>query len=79
MVLTLFGRVAHLFLVLTFFPWQPDPAALLHIAQHWGIEPSELVMVGDSAKDDVRRIDDSSSNPGLALALTIVLMITCRS
>lgn len=37
-------------------PLQPHPAALQHIAQHWGIEPDELVMVGDSAKDDVRSL-----------------------
>ena len=38
----------------SFRPLQPHPAALQHIAQHWGIEPEELVMIGDSAKDDVR-------------------------
>lgn len=32
---------------------QPNPASLLHIAEKWGVAPSELVMVGDSAKDDV--------------------------
>ncbi|KAL6768498.1 hypothetical protein ACKKBF_B10965 [Auxenochlorella protothecoides x Auxenochlorella symbiontica] len=36
-----------------FLPYKPHPAALLHIAEHWGITPQELVMVGDSAKDDV--------------------------
>ncbi|KAK9842251.1 hypothetical protein WJX81_002791 [Elliptochloris bilobata] len=34
-------------------PWKPSPAALDHICQLWGIPPSEAVMVGDSAKDDV--------------------------
>lgn len=34
-------------------PYKPDPASLHYIAQHWGVSPSELVMIGDSAKDDV--------------------------
>ena len=34
-------------------PYKPDPAALLHIADHYGAEATELVMIGDSAKDDV--------------------------
>ena len=28
-------------------PPKPDPGGLLHLADKWGIEPSELVMVGD--------------------------------
>lgn len=35
------------------FPYKPSPEALLHIAKTWGILPSEVIMVGDSAKDDV--------------------------
>lgn len=34
-------------------PYKPDPAALLHISQHWGTSPTQLVMIGDSAKDDI--------------------------
>lgn len=34
-------------------PYKPDPAALHHIAGHWGVDAADLVMVGDSAKDDV--------------------------
>lgn len=34
-------------------PYKPDPASLHYIADHWGVEPHELVMIGDSAKDDV--------------------------
>jgi HAD superfamily hydrolase (TIGR01549 family) len=34
-------------------PYKPDPASLLHIADHWGVKGTELVMIGDSAKDDV--------------------------
>jgi len=34
-------------------PYKPDPASLHHIADHWKVESSELVMIGDSAKDDV--------------------------
>lgn len=35
------------------FPYKPSPEALLHICKTWGIQPSEVVMIGDSAKDDV--------------------------
>lgn len=38
-----------------FTPYKPHPASLLHIASHWEVPSSELVMIGDSAKDDVRR------------------------
>lgn len=34
-------------------PYKPDPAALHHIADHWGVSAEELVMIGDSAKDDI--------------------------
>ena len=34
-------------------PYKPDPAALHHIADHWGVPSTELVMIGDSAKDDI--------------------------
>lgn len=33
------------------FPRKPSPAALLHIAQQWGISPAELTLVGDSIYD----------------------------
>lgn len=36
-----------------FKPYKPNPGALLHICQQWGIPPQEAIMVGDSAKDDV--------------------------
>ncbi|KAG2483810.1 hypothetical protein HYH03_017333 [Edaphochlamys debaryana] len=35
------------------FPYKPSPAALQHIASGWGVPPSEVLMVGDSVKDDV--------------------------
>lgn len=35
------------------FPYKPSPDALLHICDSWGIPPSEVIMIGDSAKDDV--------------------------
>lgn len=35
------------------FPYKPSPEALLHICTTWGIPPTSVVMVGDSAKDDV--------------------------
>ncbi|XP_008789474.1 haloacid dehalogenase-like hydrolase domain-containing protein At2g33255 isoform X2 [Phoenix dactylifera] len=36
-----------------FLPYKPDPAPLLHICSTWGIRPSEVMMIGDSARDDV--------------------------
>lgn len=39
-----------------FAPYKPNPASLLHIAEKWGVAPGELVMIGDSAKDDVRGV-----------------------
>ena len=36
-----------------FRPYKPAPDALLHISAAWDVHPSEIVMVGDSAKDDV--------------------------
>ncbi|KXZ56885.1 hypothetical protein GPECTOR_1g799 [Gonium pectorale] len=35
------------------FPYKPSPAALQHIASSWGVSPGEVLMVGDSVKDDV--------------------------
>lgn len=36
-----------------FKPYKPAPDALLHICERWGVHPSEIVMVGDSPKDDI--------------------------
>lgn len=36
-----------------FRPYKPDPAPLLHICSTWGVQPHEVMMVGDSLKDDV--------------------------
>eukprot|EP00245_Coleochaete_scutata_P006130 TRINITY_DN20292_c0_g1_i1.p1 TRINITY_DN20292_c0_g1~~TRINITY_DN20292_c0_g1_i1.p1 ORF type:complete len:239 (-),score=29.49 TRINITY_DN20292_c0_g1_i1:131-847(-) len=36
-----------------FRPYKPDSAPLLHICSVWGVSPSEVMMVGDSAHDDV--------------------------
>ena len=37
-----------------FRPYKPEPDALLHICQEWGLTPGPgVVMVGDSAKDDI--------------------------
>ena len=36
-----------------FKPYKPAPDALLHICERWGVHPSEVVMVGDSPKDDI--------------------------
>lgn len=36
-----------------FRPYKPDPAPLLHICSAWGIPPNEVMMIGDSLRDDV--------------------------
>ncbi|CAK9166995.1 unnamed protein product [Ilex paraguariensis] len=36
-----------------FRPYKPDPAPLLHICTTWEFQPSEVMMIGDSLKDDV--------------------------
>lgn len=36
-----------------FRPYKPDPAPLLHICSNWNIPPNEVIMVGDSLKDDI--------------------------
>ncbi|XP_027363107.1 haloacid dehalogenase-like hydrolase domain-containing protein At2g33255 isoform X1 [Abrus precatorius] len=36
-----------------FRPYKPDPAPLLHICSLWEVQPNEVIMVGDSLKDDV--------------------------
>ncbi|KAL5781569.1 hypothetical protein ACOSP7_006598 [Xanthoceras sorbifolium] len=36
-----------------FRPYKPDPAPLLHICSMWRVQPNEVMMVGDSLKDDV--------------------------
>jgi beta-phosphoglucomutase-like phosphatase (HAD superfamily) len=34
-------------------PAKPHPAALLHCAETWGVDPAHCAMVGDSPRDDV--------------------------
>ncbi|XP_057783572.1 haloacid dehalogenase-like hydrolase domain-containing protein At2g33255 isoform X1 [Salvia miltiorrhiza] len=36
-----------------FRPYKPDPAPLLYICSNWDMQPNEVMMVGDSLKDDV--------------------------
>ncbi|PSS24013.1 Haloacid dehalogenase-like hydrolase domain-containing protein [Actinidia chinensis var. chinensis] len=36
-----------------FRPYKPDPAPLLHICSSWEVPPNEVMMIGDSLKDDV--------------------------
>lgn len=36
-----------------FRPYKPNPAPLLHICSSWGIPPNEVMMIGDSLRDDV--------------------------
>ncbi len=46
------------------FPRKPAPDALLHIAHQWGVEPSQLTLVGDSLYDAL-----TATNAGAACAL----------
>nr|XP_034577853.1 haloacid dehalogenase-like hydrolase domain-containing protein At2g33255 isoform X1 [Setaria viridis] len=39
-----------------FRPYKPDPAPLLHICSTWNIPPHEVIMVGDSLKDDTLQV-----------------------
>ncbi|ODQ54604.1 HAD-like protein [Saitoella complicata NRRL Y-17804] len=34
-----------------FRPPKPHPAPILHIAEHWNVDPQAVIMVGDSADD----------------------------
>uniref|UniRef100_M0ZMM8 Hydrolase n=2 Tax=Solanum tuberosum TaxID=4113 RepID=M0ZMM8_SOLTU len=34
-------------------PYKPDPAPLLHICSTWEVQSNEVMMIGDSLKDDV--------------------------
>ncbi|KAK9160506.1 hypothetical protein Syun_006847 [Stephania yunnanensis] len=36
-----------------FHPYKPSPEPLLHICSTWDVEPNEVMIVGDSLKDDV--------------------------
>eukprot|EP00244_Chara_vulgaris_P003400 TRINITY_DN16171_c0_g1_i1.p1 TRINITY_DN16171_c0_g1~~TRINITY_DN16171_c0_g1_i1.p1 ORF type:complete len:284 (-),score=19.63 TRINITY_DN16171_c0_g1_i1:207-962(-) len=36
-----------------FEPYKPDPGPLIHICSVWGVHPSDVLMVGDSPKDDI--------------------------
>ncbi|XP_057425451.1 haloacid dehalogenase-like hydrolase domain-containing protein At2g33255 [Lotus japonicus] len=36
-----------------FRPYKPDPAPQLHICSLWEVQPNEVIMIGDSLKDDV--------------------------
>jgi len=46
-------------------PYKPDPASLRFIAGEWGVESDELVMIGDSCRDDV----GAGSNAGATTIL----------
>lgn len=48
-----FGMDFHPALSREFRPYKPDPAPLLHICSTWGIHPNEVMMIGDSPRDDI--------------------------
>ncbi|KAF8388304.1 hypothetical protein HHK36_026970 [Tetracentron sinense] len=48
-----FGIVFSPALSREFHPYKPDPAPLLHICSNWDVHPYEVIMIGDSLKDDV--------------------------
>lgn len=41
-----------------FRPYKPHPAPLLHICSNWEVLPNEVMMIGDSLKDDVSSLYD---------------------
>ncbi|KAJ3055040.1 hypothetical protein HK097_011676 [Rhizophlyctis rosea] len=47
------GFTFDIILTRDFLPVKPDPAGLVHIAKEWNIDPTSLMMVGDS-KDDMQ-------------------------
>ncbi|KAL2506498.1 Haloacid dehalogenase-like hydrolase domain-containing protein [Abeliophyllum distichum] len=48
-----FGMIFSPALSREFRPYKPDPAPLLHICTTWGVQADEVMMIGDSLKDDV--------------------------
>ncbi|KAL6503535.1 hypothetical protein OROGR_025458 [Orobanche gracilis] len=48
-----FGMIFSPALSRDFRPYKPDPAPLLHICSIWDVQPNEVMMIGDSLKDDV--------------------------
>ncbi|KAK9237902.1 HAD-like domain-containing protein [Lipomyces kononenkoae] len=44
-------KLFHPIVTREFKPPKPSPAGILHIANHWAIEPKHLIMVGDSVDD----------------------------
>ncbi|KAL7124183.1 hypothetical protein ABFS83_14G030900 [Erythranthe nasuta] len=48
-----FGKVFSPALSREFRPYKPHPAPLLHICSNWDLQPNEVMMIGDSLKDDV--------------------------
>ena len=46
-------------------PYKPDPASLHYIADQWKVESAELVMIGDSCRDDI----GAGSNAGATTIL----------
>ncbi|GMH18767.1 hypothetical protein Nepgr_020608 [Nepenthes gracilis] len=48
-----FGMTFYPALSREFRPYKPDPAPLLHICSTWKVLPNEVIMIGDSLKDDV--------------------------
>ncbi|XP_022157990.1 haloacid dehalogenase-like hydrolase domain-containing protein At2g33255 [Momordica charantia] len=48
-----FGRTFYPALSREFGSYKPNPAPLLHICSSWDVLPNEVIMVGDSLRDDV--------------------------
>ncbi|RDY00104.1 Haloacid dehalogenase-like hydrolase domain-containing protein, partial [Mucuna pruriens] len=62
-----------------FRPYKPDPAPLLHICSIWEVQPNEVIMIGDSLKDDVSdSFPDNVACGGRAGAFTCLLDQTGR-
>ncbi|KAE9450609.1 hypothetical protein C3L33_17488, partial [Rhododendron williamsianum] len=54
-----------------FRPYKPDPAPLLHICSTWDVLPNEVMMIGDSLKDDIKA-------SGLAMNLIQLMSLGCN-
>ncbi|XXG42707.1 hypothetical protein AAC387_Pa01g2918 [Persea americana] len=68
-----------------FRPYKPDPAPLLHICSTWDVQPNEVIMIGDSLKDDVYIPIEEKENAlvsilGFSVVFMSVLCVdTCSS
>lgn len=61
-----------------FRPYKPDPAPLLHICSDWEVLPNEVMMIGDSLKDDVSSFFLSFLSLFDSFFFLIILLMLCE-